>query len=273
VAVGRLARYGLTIPCPADLRLWEEGAQRPVDEEAALVLEQIGRAADPNLALRQLHRVFERDPAVLEAVCSDENLRIRLITVLGASSALGDQLAAAKDAWRVIRHAFPPRYEVHPGLSTVDRLRKGYQSALVRIAAADLSGEIAGIETVMTEITALADATLRAAYRIALEEVGGHPRLAVIAMGKCGGGELNYVSDVDVIFVAAEDEDLAAGTRIASRRCGPKAAADRSCARSPAIRSTTSAGRGPGSSRRCSKRGRSPVTPGSARRGWPGWGR
>ena len=27
-------------------------------------------------------------------------------------------------------------------------------------------------------------------------------RLAVIAMGKCGGGELNYVSDVDVIFVA-----------------------------------------------------------------------
>ena len=26
-------------------------------------------------------------------------------------------------------------------------------------------------------------------------------RLAVIAMGKCGGHELNYVSDVDVIFV------------------------------------------------------------------------
>ena len=217
VAVGRLARYGLTITCPAQLRLWDESAQRPVDEEAALVLEQIGRAADPDLALRQLHRVFERDPAVLEAVASDEDLRIRLITVLGTSSALGDQLAAAKDAWRALRHTFPPRYEVHSGLSDVDELRKGYQSALLRIAAADLSGEITGIETVMTEITALADATLRAAYRIALAEVGGSPKLAVIAMGKCGGDELNYVSDVDVIFVAAEDEDLAAGTRIASR--------------------------------------------------------
>ena len=30
-------------------------------------------------------------------------------------------------------------------------------------------------------------------------------------MGKCGGNELNYVSDVDVIFVAAGDEDLPAG--------------------------------------------------------------
>ncbi|HEX8005674.1 MAG TPA: bifunctional [glutamine synthetase] adenylyltransferase/[glutamine synthetase]-adenylyl-L-tyrosine phosphorylase, partial [Trebonia sp.] len=143
--------------------------------------------------------------------------RIRLITVLGASSALGDQLAAAKDAWRVLRHASPPRYEVHSGLSDVEELRRGYQSGLVRIAAADLSGEIPAIETVMTEITALADATLRAAYRIALAEVGGHPNLAVIAMGKCGGDELNYVSDVDVIFVAGEDDDLAAGTRIASR--------------------------------------------------------
>ena len=32
------------------------------------------------------------------------------------------------------------------------------------------------------------------------------PRLAVIAMGKCGARELNYVSDVDVIFVG-EDAD------------------------------------------------------------------
>ncbi|HEX6684835.1 MAG TPA: bifunctional [glutamine synthetase] adenylyltransferase/[glutamine synthetase]-adenylyl-L-tyrosine phosphorylase [Candidatus Limnocylindrales bacterium] len=216
MAVGRLARYGLTIACPAELRLWDETAQRPVDEEAALVLEQIGRAADPDLALRQLHRVFERDPAVLEAVSGDEDLRIRLISVLGASSALGDQLAASKDAWRVLRHSAPPRYEVHSGLSDVEELRRGYQAGLLRIAAADASGEVASIERVMVEITALADATLRTAYRIALARVGGHPRLAVVAMGKCGGDELNYVSDVDVIFVAAEDEDLEGGTRLAS---------------------------------------------------------
>jgi glutamate-ammonia-ligase adenylyltransferase len=36
-------------------------------------------------------------------------------------------------------------------------------------------------------------------------------------MGKCGGDELNYVSDVDVIFVAATDDDLAAATQVATR--------------------------------------------------------
>src|ERR1700710_1011817 len=48
---------------------------------------------------------------------------------------------------------------------------------------------------------------------------GGGPetRLAVVAMGKCGGNELNYVSDVDVIFVSADQDDPAASTPIAVR--------------------------------------------------------
>ena len=54
----------------------------------------------------------------------------------------------------------------------------------------------------------------------------GHPRLAVIAMGKCGGRELNYVSDVDVIFVCAGDADLADAQVVAARMmqiCGQAA--------------------------------------------------
>jgi glutamate-ammonia-ligase adenylyltransferase len=164
--IGRLARYGLTQPCPDDLRLWDAAHQRPVDEEAALVLEQIGRAADPDLALRQLHRLAERDRSVLTELGADEDLRIRLITVLGASSALGDQLAANPKAWQALTHTIPPRYEVHSGLSDVPSLRAAYQRGLLRIAAWDLA-DGADIEAVMTEITALADATLRAAYRLA----------------------------------------------------------------------------------------------------------
>jgi glutamate-ammonia-ligase adenylyltransferase len=213
--IGRLARYGLTQPCPQELPLWESQSQRPVDEEAALILEQVGRAADPNLALRQLHRLYERDPSVLAELGTIEDLRIRLLTVLGASSALGDQLAAKAEAWQVLTHTIPPRYEVHSGLTDVAALRAGYQRGLLRIAAWDLADN-ADIEAVMTEITALADATLRAAYRLALARVPVAPRLAVIAMGKCGGAELNYVSDVDVIFVAAEDEDLSAATTVAA---------------------------------------------------------
>jgi [glutamine synthetase] adenylyltransferase / [glutamine synthetase]-adenylyl-L-tyrosine phosphorylase len=213
--IGRLARYGLTQPCPDELRLWDAAHQRPVDEEAALILEQIGRAADPNLALRQLHRLAERDPAVMVELGAQEELRVRLLTILGASSALGDQLAAIPKAWQALMRTIPPRYEVHSGLADVPALRSAYQRGLLRIAAWDLA-DGADIEAVMTEITALADATLRAAYRLALQRVSGNPRLAVIAMGKCGGGELNYVSDVDVIFVAAEDEDLAEATIVAT---------------------------------------------------------
>jgi glutamate-ammonia-ligase adenylyltransferase len=44
-------------------------------------------------------------------------------------------------------------------------------------------------------------------------DTGAAPRLAVIAMGKCGARELNYVSDVDVIFVAENADAIA--TRVA----------------------------------------------------------
>ena len=57
--------------------------------------------------------------------------------------------------------------------------------------------------------------------RARVGETASAARLAVIAMGKCGGHELNYVSDVDVIFVyepAAES-----GERADERpRCGPR---------------------------------------------------
>jgi glutamate-ammonia-ligase adenylyltransferase len=61
----------------------------------------------------------------------------------------------------------------------------------------------------------LAEAALEAALAIAREEFGpGHEdcRLAIIGMGKTGGGELNYVSDVDVIFVV-EPADGVRGPR------------------------------------------------------------
>ena len=95
-------------------------------------------------------------------------------------------------------------------------------------------------------------------------------------MGKCGARELNYVSDVDVIFVARggrrgrhpggrRDDAVRRRTRSArsTRRCGPRASTARWCARWTPTSPTTSAGPRPGSSRRCSRRGRSPATPSS----------
>src|SRR5690606_9151043 len=63
----------------------------------------------------------------------------------------------------------------------------------------------------------LADAPLAAGLAIAPAERQSRPRLAVIAMGKCGGRELNYVSDVDVIFVCRGDEDVTESQIVAAR--------------------------------------------------------
>jgi glutamate-ammonia-ligase adenylyltransferase len=259
----RLARYGFAdngtraadLLGPNGLRLWDTEAQEPVDTNAAELIQALSRAADPTLALRQLHRMVESASraavrgnggpvtgpsgdieenaavdALLRAVHGDVGLRRRLVAVLGASSALGDHLVANPDQWSVLatgKTGLPPnaegRLEFAESMGdrppTVPALRIAYRIALLRIAAADLTGG-RGLEPTMAALSRLADETLAAAYAIALAELPKNavaPRLAVVAMGKCGGNELNYVSDVDVIFVAGGDEDLSAGTTVAAR--------------------------------------------------------
>jgi glutamate-ammonia-ligase adenylyltransferase len=90
---------------------------------------------------------------------------------------------------------------------TGDQLRVAYRGALLRIAARDLAAPepIEALPDVADELSDLADATLEAALSIARLKVGenaGKTRLAVVGLGKCGAQELNYVSDVDVLFVA-----------------------------------------------------------------------
>src|SRR5690606_8076989 len=183
-------------------------------------------AADPHLASHQLERLEE---AAARAGGVDE-LRAarddgggpwrRLVAVLGASMALGDHLVAHPTQWRVL--SGPPPAAAHEGVTDPAGLRLSYRGALLRIAADDLTGEI-DLEQVMARLSALADATLAAAFRIAAAEVAagqdpGHGGgLAVVAMGKCGGNELNYVSDVDVIFVAADGAALEEATAVARR--------------------------------------------------------
>ncbi|MFI7081397.1 bifunctional [glutamine synthetase] adenylyltransferase/[glutamine synthetase]-adenylyl-L-tyrosine phosphorylase [Micromonospora sp. NPDC049903] len=284
-ATGRLARYGFGITDddagaraadllgPDGLDLWRPQTQEPTGDQARELLTALSRAADPDLALRQLHRMVEAErravadpnggtgaavrqrgagpgratatasgdggPAaaaptggigvgsqLLGALHDDPGLRRRLIAVLGASSALGDHLVANPDQWSVLRteaDGLAPtadgRLDLTGEGNPVAVLRRAYRLALLRVAAADLTGG-RGLEQTMAALSTLADATLSAAYATAVAELPEgtrKPRLGVVAMGKCGGGELNYVSDVDVIFVAAEDDDLAAATTVATR--------------------------------------------------------
>jgi glutamate-ammonia-ligase adenylyltransferase len=225
VTVGRVARYGLADVTRAgatlsQLGLWDATAQTPADEGAEAVLDELRRVGDSDLALRQLARLAEHqhaadDPAaaaLLPTVRTNASVRARLLAVLGASDALGDHLVANPGEWRTL--AAPAGFALRFDGDSVPRLRMAYRRSLLRIAAGDLTGAL-DLEQTMAALSALADATLAAAFRLAGGEDDGS--LAVIAMGKCGGRELNYVSDVDVIYVTDTDENLARATGVATR--------------------------------------------------------
>jgi glutamate-ammonia-ligase adenylyltransferase len=239
----RLARYGFADPGRAaallgagdGLGLWDEAAQAPVDQAAGAVLDALAQSADPDLALLQLHRLAEAEhraaagggagggadttgphgttggTEVVAAIRTDPGLRGRLVALLGVSATLGDYLVAAPGEWRALatddgRRRDPRPVDLAGGDEGVPQLRRAYRRELLRIVGADLTAAL-DVGQVMERLADLADATLSAALRLAASE---HPaeakacRLAVIAMGKCGGRELNYVSDVDVVFVAEQ---------------------------------------------------------------------
>ncbi|MEU6390309.1 bifunctional [glutamine synthetase] adenylyltransferase/[glutamine synthetase]-adenylyl-L-tyrosine phosphorylase [Streptomyces sp. NPDC046939] len=235
----RLLRHGFTDPSGAE-RLLDTPALSGVRSDP-LLLDALGATADPDLALLGLVRLVEAQERadgdagrreLLDTLVTAKPLRDRLLGVLGASEALADHLARHPADWRALvtyEHS-----DLHPGIEEFERglagaddpdaLRAAYRRSLLSIAARDVCGTTDVAQTA-AELADLATATLRAALAIASAAAPTDAalcRLAVIAMGKCGGHELNYVSDVDVIFVgeAVEGEDegkaVQAATRLAS---------------------------------------------------------
>lgn len=94
-----------------------------------------------------------------------------------------------------------------------DALRRVKGPEVLRIGVRDLLGE-ASFEETVADISAFADASVRLAWEICLDERRGPERFAILAMGKLGGRELNYSSDIDLIFVHGDDEDGAAANKM-----------------------------------------------------------
>jgi glutamate-ammonia-ligase adenylyltransferase len=235
-----LARLGLTEPwaeATATELGWWAGDKPAAGAEA--IMWALGRSPDPDLALRSAERLLNAAPdrADLDAALRDDQvLRGRLLSLLGSSTALADHLVAHPDRWRRLTEAAPPPGEgareailravgagadVLTGAEAVAALRTAYRDEVLVLAAADLAavGEpdlpVLDVADVAAQLADLAAAALQAAHAVAMAETRADGRLAVIAMGKCGGRELNYVSDVDVVFVAEPaDQQM---TRVASR--------------------------------------------------------
>jgi glutamate-ammonia-ligase adenylyltransferase len=226
---GGLARLGFADGARAERLLDELGPEAFGD--LGLLAALVG-AADPDLALTSLNRLAERDPSVLGAMRADAGLRERLIGVFGLSAALGEHVARHPDHWKGLSESFPdtrPADEelradlLHAvgadpgdpepcaagtGSDVLSALRVAYRGRLLHLAARDATGTVA-LGEVTAELSALAGAALEAGLAVARASGDGDGvRLAVIGMGKCGARELNYISDVDVIFVAEPHEGV-----------------------------------------------------------------
>ena len=213
------------------------------------LLWSLSRAPDADIALLAMVRLADALGTGVDEInrqlLTDKALRGRLFGVLGSSVALGDHLIAHPQSWRLLtgavglpgadelRSVFTAAAhtaEIDKGASSaVPALRDLYRDRLLVLAALDVASTVENepvlpFVEVAAHLSDLADAALAAALTIATRVVcedGVEPRLAVVAMGKCGARELNYVSDVDVIFVGEAvpegegDDNLATATRVA----------------------------------------------------------
>ncbi len=213
----------------------------------------LGRTADPDLSLQGLVRLTDAasdGEVMLQELAGDEGTAMRLLSVLGASQALADHLVRHPSHWHELTDPSlgstrPAAYAVRaallgvvgadplapspvatvPDAQAVDAVRVEYRRLLLRLASRDLAHDLP-VDDAAAELSDLAAGVLDAALAIARQRVGepaAAARLAVVAMGKCGGHELNYVSDVDVIYVCepaeghSETAAARAGTQLAAQ--------------------------------------------------------
>ncbi|TLM67161.1 MAG: bifunctional [glutamate--ammonia ligase]-adenylyl-L-tyrosine phosphorylase/[glutamate--ammonia-ligase] adenylyltransferase [Deltaproteobacteria bacterium] len=199
--------------------------------------------ADPDLALNNLERLFwDIPPDTLKRLLAADLPRRQLLTILGASPFLTGLLcrrsrqlaelfgptglAAARDEAEMLAEL---RGCIPDGSSfelLQQQLRQFKAREILRIGSRDLCG-LASLEEVTAELSALAAATLQRACEVCeallrreygaplLDETAGEPaaeaEFTVFGMGKFGGCELNFSSDIDLIYFYTSDRGQTGG--------------------------------------------------------------
>lgn len=215
-----------------------------------VLLEGLAVAPDPDGALVALVRLLEKEPRLRETVEAGLSRSEPLFRLLGASEALGDFLIRHPehlDVFDVVPSAEPQGADPvslrasllrsvgadpssgrpvarRTGADAWEALRVRYRRHLCELAIRDLGAASPTdfLPIAAAELADLAAGALEAGLAVARAEAAatfgaeavGAVALAVIGMGKCGARELNYISDVDVIYVvdAEDDPDLDAST-------------------------------------------------------------
>ncbi|MEY3855620.1 MAG: hypothetical protein RJA45_90, partial [Actinomycetota bacterium] len=252
LGLSELARYGFV-----DL----EGTVPKLDQLVSAIgdsgrsaLAELGLAANPDQALNALLDLAEIDRSAVKKLLGKTDSAARLVRTFGASSAMVDLVRRRPEFLNV----FDAKESTLPGLAELRKrfdaaldqakgsaeerwvaIRLVYRRELLRLIAFDVTqpDSVESFSDVSRQLSDLATEAMEAGLQVARWELINttdhgtftraevdNTKLAVIAMGKCGARELNYISDVDVIYVADSGSDelereraLEIATRLATR--------------------------------------------------------
>ena len=200
------------------------------------------RCADPDMALNNLER-FLANPAAIEQIPALLENRARILEILlllfSTSQSFSDLLSLNPDYLDMLRvplRRSPSQAELqaqlqaeldaaHEDSAVLRVFRRFRQRQMLRIGTNDIIRD-RPLEEITRDISRVADVAIEAALTVALRQVGkrfGQPHTSdgqpvscvVLAFGKHGGEELNYSSDIDLMFLYAE-EGATQGKRITS---------------------------------------------------------
>ena len=228
---GALANLHALTPDPLDAELLGPVLPR--------LLKEMSEAPDPDMALNNLERLAAQgERAALFRLLGWHPGGVHLVAKLGGTSQfLADTLRRRPTLLPWLLEPGTMRQwladeleaELEQSARAFDRpearwnaLRRFKYRQLLRIGCRDILGD-ADLTVTTEELSRMADVCLSAAWRWAEAELRqrfGLPRgedgtpagLAVIGMGKLGGDELNYSSDIDLVFVYGDDGETSGGT-------------------------------------------------------------
>ncbi len=209
-----------------------ERSRRLLEKISPLLLQEIFASPDPDMALTNLERFLSvigtRSSYYALLAENGETMKL-LVSLFGMSEFLSKILIGHPellDSMVARSHVSTVKQkdDMAADLTTLldqcdhfedqlDVLRRYRNEEFLRIGMNDIHGQL-GQSEVTSQLTLVSEACLEAAYRLAVQDLSrfGKPQftldgrsseasLAVIGMGKMGGGDLNYHSDLDIIFV------------------------------------------------------------------------
>jgi len=159
------------------------------------LLDLADQSAAPTAVRVGLVRLSETSPNAIKAANDDPALAHSLVAVLAASRSLTRLIEARPDACLAVLSS--PNQRAKPSTTSVEELVSWRNLEFLRIAARDLIGTDT-LDDVGANLAALGRDVLESAWQLTADD---ETAIAVIGMGKLGGDELNYSSDIDVLFV------------------------------------------------------------------------